>query len=613
MIITPTMVRIAKVRSAGDRRKYLRKLVTPVMDNWSCGRIADACNISPIFGEGAGCIKFRKTPAGLRDVLNEKTLWMIALLRATAKEKELAKGLVMDAVERPQDYGVKHAGTKTGYAFGEPLAVKTDSLRGWVKSFATKAPAAEPGDRLYHVDIFRTDFSASGLAHFCDHVTLFRNLEDDMDHGVMADTHRDTEDNTDTDTEPKEEKPMVKRELIKFELPTNADQRNMIDFALKSAGLPTLEDIKREMDGAGEASEAATKAAAEVERLKKALATASAGSTAPKKVKGSGDIPDGRVEMRDAREVFGIDKKVTAFGFDVPVWTWDNDHPHVPEVDANYIFQSMPLLHTLRAIVRNERAWLKGHTGTGKTTLLEQVAARLNWPVLRINFDSEISRGDLVGRDTITIDPDTGSSVSKFADGMLPQMLSGPYIGILDEIDFVRPDVAYVMQAALEGNGMTVSEDGGRIITPNGWSRLFGTGNTAGQGDESGLYQGARPQSQAMLDRFAAFIEVDYMPVADRKRLIQARVPALSEELADAVAKYTEEHIEAFTSAKVLQPLSPRGFIALAQWLADYTELFPTGKRQRAVTEALNATILNRASSEDRAVLYGIAQRVFSL
>ena len=136
----------------------------------------------------------------------------------------------------------------------------------------------------------------------------------------------------------------------------------------------------------------------------------------------------------------------------------------------------------------------------------------------RINFDSEISRFDLIGRD-ILISED-GKTVSKFVDGLLPQFMSTPTIACFDEIDFVRPDVAYVMQSALEGNGLVITEDGGRIVRPHSHFRMFATGNTQGQGDEKGMYQGARPQSLALLDRFTVWAKIDYLDAKQRRNLV---------------------------------------------------------------------------------------------
>ena len=249
--------------------------------------------------------------------------------------------------------------------------------------------------------------------------------------------------------------------------------------------------------------------------------------------------------------------------------------------------------------MENSKCWVHGHTGSGKTTLIEQVSARMHWPFMRVNFDSEISRMDLIGRDVLT--NEGGTTTSKFVDGILPQMMQSPCIGCFDELDFVRPDVAYVMQRAFEGNGLLLTEDGGRLVQPNPFFRMFATANTVGQGDEFGMYQGARPQSMALLDRFTRWVDVPYMSPVQREQLLKTKFPEMPKVIMDKVNKYITEHIEAFTTAKVLQPISPRGYLALCQSIMTFTSLMTSEKK--AIEQAFDATILNRSSAQDRAVL----------
>ena len=316
-------------------------------------------------------------------------------------------------------------------------------------------------------------------------------------------------------------------------------------------------------------------------------------------------IPKGKPTTEKAYKVFGTDKK--KFDFDVIVWDWDAPNPHVPMIDPNYIFRSEELMKVLYALITNQRAYLYGDTGTGKTTLIEQVAARLKWMFGRINFDSEISRFDLIGRD-ILISED-GKTVSKFVDGLLPQFMSTPTIACFDEIDFVRPDVAYVMQSALEGNGLVITEDGGRIVRPHSHFRMFATGNTQGQGDEKGMYQGARPQSLALLDRFTVWAKIDYLDAKQRRNLVIKKCPTLEPPHIDIVCDYVTEHLKAFKDAHVMQPISPRGMISLGNAIATFTQLDPTDKK-KAIKRAFQTTITDRATSQDFAVLNGIVDRV---
>jgi cobaltochelatase CobS len=308
------------------------------------------------------------------------------------------------------------------------------------------------------------------------------------------------------------------------------------------------------------------------------------------------EIPDGKVVTKKASEIWP-DIKLTK-DFDVPFWEWEGTHPDVPQIDPEYIFRPKHLGRALYALITNQREYIQGHTGTGKTTLVEQIAAHLNWPFLRINFDSEITRMDLIGRDTLTSDDD-GKIISEFVDGMLPTAMAGPYITCFDELDFVRPDVAYVMQAALEGNGLRITEDGDRLVQPHPMFRMFGTGNTVGQGDEHGMYQGARPQSIAFLDRFTVWDRIDYLTDKERESLVDRKFPALDTDDKKMILQYTTEHLEAFKQSKVIQPISPRGMLAICK----------ATMMLGSVREALSMSVLDRANIEDRATLSGLVDR----
>ncbi len=318
-------------------------------------------------------------------------------------------------------------------------------------------------------------------------------------------------------------------------------------------------------------------------------------------------IPSGKVVLEKISSIFGWTGLTELEDIEVPRWKWDGVHPDVPEVDPNYIFRKEEVSRVIYSILTNSRMYLHGHTGTGKTTLLEQVAAKLNWPFLVINFDSEITRMDLIGRDTLTTDS-KGKTVSSFVDGILPRAMSGPYIACFDEIDFVRPDVAYVMQRALEGNYLRITEDGGRIVSPDPMFRMFATGNTVGQGDEHGMYQGARPQSLALLDRFTVWMEVNYINEEQKTKLIKDKFPTLTRQTISKIVQYSEEHISAFLSANVLQPLSPRGILSISAATDYYTA---TGVSSTdAINKAIRQTVIDRASSDDKVTLSELLQRV---
>lgn len=397
-----------------------------------------------------------------------------------------------------------------------------------------------------------------------------------------------------------------------------AEKKTTLDHLLSSFEVPKYSDIEKFVRTAAQTHSALAKEVSIVKELSdkeiakqkkeiKELAAAISRMTkdlASKpfedaKVVGDGTIPNGKIVMKNVGDVFPDLAKVE---MQVPVWEWDGVHPDVPAVDPHYIYREDLLVKALYAIISNQRMYLQGHTGAGKTTLIEQIAAHLNWPFTRINFDSEITRMDLIGRDTLQ----DGKSV--FVDGMLPRAMSGPYICVFDELDFCRPDVSYVMQAALEGNGLNITEDGGRVVYPHEQFRMFGTGNTVGQGDEHGMYQGARPQSLAFLDRFTIWAKVEYLSDDERKSLVKRHFPMLAEEEVNVIGKYTTEHLDAFEKAKVLQPISPRGMLAIARSVMFFNSIYPKDKKN--MHRALTQTIVDRATEADAAVLKGLVDRV---
>ncbi|MBL4795827.1 MAG: AAA family ATPase [Oleispira sp.] len=324
-------------------------------------------------------------------------------------------------------------------------------------------------------------------------------------------------------------------------------------------------------------------------------------------VVGDGTIPDGHIEMKKVSEIFSSVK--WSKDFEVPVWQWDGVHPHVPAVDTKYIFRAEELTKVLYSIITNQRCYLQGHTGSGKTTLIEQAAAALNYPFKIVNLQSEITSMDLVGKTDLTTDKETGQTITNFSEGIIPKAMQGPYILCCDELDFIRPDVAYVMQRLFEGNDFTLLEDGGRVIQPDPNFRIFATANTVGQGDENGMYQGSRPQSLAMLDRFTVWIRVKYLDKAQRLQLITDSSPTLNLELADKLNQYVTEHLEAFTSASVLQPISPRGFLSIAEATVRLAKMNNNSDAEN-LKQALTMCVLDRASGTDRVVLEEFVQRV---
>lgn len=392
----------------------------------------------------------------------------------------------------------------------------------------------------------------------------------------------------------------------------NEGMKGGVNTMLQAAGLPDIETLLSEIDNGAREVVAAREQAEELKRKMGQLASSAATTMkfeAPehKDEHGKTVLPKGRVVMKKAHEALGLTKGQKVFDFDVPVWEWDGDHPHVPDVDEHYIFRPSHLMQILWALITNKKTWISGPTGTGKSTLVEQICARLNWPMLRINFDSEITRLDLIGRDVLS--NDGGTTTSRFVDGILPQAMQGPYVLLCDEVDFIRPEVAYVFQRALEDKGLLITEDGGRLVTPHPMFRMIATANTQGQGDDLGLYQGARPQSMAFLDRFTVWVDVQYLSQAEEQQLLESKVPFIDADDAKLITKYVGEHRRCFMGAEIAQPLSPRGVLALGEAMATFTGFYPNKKD--AVKMALDSVILNRASNADKAVIRSLVDRVF--
>ena len=535
-------------------------------------------------------------------------------------------GEVAAALEDPENHGTPSLASKTGYVFGRPKVLTVEMAEAnHEKIMAGKEPERRHDPAHFGLqDVINvhdhvqnlTDASTSDVfdalrkyhdaEEWADKLTAAKNMVELRGAAESMEAYVDlpgrvkhcitvTEAEFDDDVEATPE-PEAPTTVAKYELPAAAES-SLIDLALKNAKLPPIATLIEEINGASvKIAEAQAKAEAEASLM----ASASAPTVE------SGAYPSGRVRLKVAADVFGFTgAKRKMFEFKIPVWEWDAPHPLVPAIDEHYIFRAESLLMVLYSIITNQPAWLHGHTGCGKTTKLEQVAAYTCFPFLRVNFDSEISRADLLGRDTLT--NDGGATASTFVEGILPQMLQTPCIACFDECDFMRADVAYVMQRALEGNGLLLTEDGGRLIKPHPMFRAFATANTVGQGDEFGMYQGARVQSQAFLNRFKTFVHVPYMTATERRKLITSHHKLKADTL-DKVCKYITEHLEAFTNAKVLQPISPRNFMAFAQAIVAFTDMMDD--EAKAIEMAFDMTILNACTTQDKAVLKGIGNRV---
>ena len=228
--------------------------------------------------------------------------------------------------------------------------------------------------------------------------------------------------------------------------------------------------------------------------------------------------PDTTVNVRDA---FGIDADL-----DVPAFSEANEY--VPDHDENYIFDRDTTLAILMGFKHNRRVMVQGYHGTGKSTHIEQVASRLNWPLVRVNLDSHVSRIDLVGKDAIVLKD--GKQITEFREGLLPWSLQRPMALVFDEYDAGRPDVMFVIQRVLEVDGKLTLLDQNKVIRPNPHFRLFATANTVGLGDTTGLYHGTQQINQGQMDRWSVVCTLNYLPRAVETEIVLAKLPGYQTE-----------------------------------------------------------------------------------
>jgi cobaltochelatase CobS len=304
-------------------------------------------------------------------------------------------------------------------------------------------------------------------------------------------------------------------------------------------------------------------------------------------------MPDCEVSVR---ERFGVDTD-----WCVPAFSTRNEH--VPALDPVYRFDRDTTLAILAGFAHNRRVMVQGFHGTGKTTHIEQVAARLNWACLRINLDSHVSRTDLVGRDAIVVRD--GRQVTEFREGLLPWAVQTATALVFDEYDAGRPDVMFVIQRVLELEGRFTLLDQNRVITPHPAFRLFATANTLGFGDSTGLYHGTQPVNQGQMDRWNIVTSLNYLPQAQEVAIALARVPfydsAPGRELLESMVRVAELTREGFVCGDLSTVMSPRTVITWAQ----NAEIFGD------VAFAFRLSFLNRCDVLERPIVAEYYQRCF--
>ncbi len=293
-----------------------------------------------------------------------------------------------------------------------------------------------------------------------------------------------------------------------------------------------------------------------------------------------------------ARELFGID-------IDMKVPAFSEADERVPDLDPAYVFDGDTTLAILAGFKFNRRVMVQGYHGTGKSTHIEQVAARLKWPCIRVNLDAHISRIDLVGRDAIVLRD--GQQVTEFREGLLPWALQTPTALVFDEYDAGRPDVMFVIQRVLEAEGKLTLLDQNRVIRPNPYFRLFSTANTVGLGDTSGLYHGTQQINQGQMDRWNIVVTLNYLPAATESAIILAKVPGTDDTTVTNMVKVADLTRQGFINGDISTVMSPRTVISWAQNAAIFNNL----------GFAFRLSFLNKCDEAERMIVAEYYQRVF--
>ena len=298
-----------------------------------------------------------------------------------------------------------------------------------------------------------------------------------------------------------------------------------------------------------------------------------------------------------AREVFGVDS-------DMMVPAFSTADPHVPEIDESYRFDPQTTLAICAGFAFDRRVMIQGYHGTGKSTHIEQVAARLNWPLVRVNLDSHVSRIDLVGKDAIVLRD--GKQVTEFREGMLPWAIQRPIALVFDEYDAGRPDVMFVIQRILEAQGKLTLLDQNRVIRPNKFFRLFSTTNTIGLGDTTGLYHGTQQINQGQMDRWSIVTTLNYLAHDVEAEIVLAKTPAWDNpegrKTIAAMVRVADMTRNAFMNGDISTVMSPRGVITWAQ----NAEIFAGD-----IGLAFRLTFLNKCDELERPTVAEFYQRAF--
>jgi cobaltochelatase CobS len=293
-----------------------------------------------------------------------------------------------------------------------------------------------------------------------------------------------------------------------------------------------------------------------------------------------------------ARHVFGIDTDLRVPAFAEP-------DEHVPQIEPAYRFDESVTLALLAGFARNRRVLLQGLHGTGKSTHIEQVAARLNWPCVRVNLDGQLSRMDLIGRDAVTLRD--GQQVTEFQEGILPWAIQRPVALILDEYDAGRPDVMFVIQRILEHDGKLTLLDQNRVISPHPSFRLFATANTVGLGNLNGLYHGAQRLNHAQIDRWNIVASLDHLRPQAEADIVASRVPEVDGGLVASMVAVANLTRAGFRVGDLSTLMSPRTVITWAENAAIFGD----------VALAFRLSFVNKCDDAERPIVAEYFQRCF--
>jgi cobaltochelatase CobS len=305
------------------------------------------------------------------------------------------------------------------------------------------------------------------------------------------------------------------------------------------------------------------------------------------------EIPDLEI---DVRKTFDID-------IDLKVMAFKEPNEYVPSIDESYKFDKNTTLAILAGFSHNRRVMIQGYHGSGKSTHIEQVAARLNWPCIRVNLDSHISRIDLLGKDAITLKD--GKQITEFKEGILPWALQTPTALVFDEYDAGRPDVMFVIQRVLEVEGKLTLLDQNKVISPHSGFRLFATANTVGLGDTSGLYHGTQQINQGQMDRWHIVSTLNYLDPELELKVVLSKVPILDNkeglEVAKNMISVANLSRQGFANGDISTLMSPRTVISWAENFQIFSDL----------NKSFEITFLNKCDETERVIIAEYYQRCF--